>query len=247
MTSSKANLGRIQLWQYPPGFGMTSLSPFCVKVEAFLKLAGIRYDIRVVNNPMLGPFGKMPVIDVAGELIADSRVIIDAIKRRANVQIDQNLSPAALVMGHALLRMFEEHLYFVIMYSRWVEPGGFAACSSEFSRAFPKGSRLLVMAILRRMLMKQCRLQGVGRLPRETIYQLGLLDLDATEAILTKKFIISDSPTSFDCTIYAFLKTIYQFPVPNPLNLRIEKSESMKSYIDRMDRLTGMQTYQVKD
>ena len=127
------------LWQYPPGFGMPSLSPFCVKIESYLKLNHLDYAVRVTNNPKRGPFGKMPVLEVSGKTVADSRFIIDAINARTGGGLDVHLTKKESATGHALTRMIEEHLYFALMYIRWVDPDGFKTCKHEFSAAFPFG------------------------------------------------------------------------------------------------------------
>jgi glutathione S-transferase len=227
------------LWQYPPGFGLPSLSPFCVKVEAFLKLSGIDYQIRRVINPRMGPFGKMPVMEIDGEIIGDSRVIVEELTRRFDVRLDQHLDRKSLANGHAFARMVEEHLYFVIMYSRWVDPEGLSACFEEFKSAFPLGMRRLAFTLLSRNLQRQCLMQGLGKLPKSRIYDLGVLDIEAIEAQIGDGFLLGDAPSSFDCPTYAFLKTICNFPVPNPLNVQIRNSQKLNTYIQRMDERLG--------
>ena len=67
----------IILHQYPGAFGLSSLSPFCIKIEFFLKMANLPYKIHNELNPGKGPKGKMPFINDGGQKIPDSSFIID--------------------------------------------------------------------------------------------------------------------------------------------------------------------------
>lgn len=65
------------LHQYPSVWSLPSLSPFCVKVETYLRMAAIPYQIVWQNNPRRGPKGKFPVLEDKGKMIPDSSFIID--------------------------------------------------------------------------------------------------------------------------------------------------------------------------
>jgi len=48
----------ITLHQYPGCWELPSLSPFCIKVETYLKMTGIPYKVVVENDPRHGPTGN---------------------------------------------------------------------------------------------------------------------------------------------------------------------------------------------
>ena len=58
----------IELLQFPPMLGLMNASPFCMKVEVFLRLAGLEYRT-VSTSPLRAPKGKLPVIRDEGRTI----------------------------------------------------------------------------------------------------------------------------------------------------------------------------------
>ena len=108
----------IELHQFAAGYGLPNPSPFCMKVETFLRLARLPYEIKLVVNPSSGPYGKAPWIVDEGETIADSRLIIACLNRKYGAPLASRLSASEKAHQHALLRMLEESLYFVLMSER---------------------------------------------------------------------------------------------------------------------------------
>jgi glutathione S-transferase len=230
------------LWQYPPAFGLPSLSPFCVKIEAVLRLARLPYATRTTNHPRRGPFGKMPVLVDRGEVVADSRAIVAHLARTRQDPLDGWLDPRRRATAHAVQRLVEEHLYFVIMYDRWVRDVGFAACRAAFAGAFPALVAPLALRALRGMLRRQCRGQGLGRLPEAMVYDHARRDVDAIEALLEGPFFFGARPASLDAVLYAFLRTAVVFPAPSPLQDRITGSPRLIDYLATVEAACGFGT-----
>ncbi|MCK1711437.1 hypothetical protein IVA83_20965 [Bradyrhizobium sp. 143] len=47
------------------------------KLETWLRIAGIPYEVAVTTNPRKGPRGKLPFVDDGGVIVADTTIIID--------------------------------------------------------------------------------------------------------------------------------------------------------------------------
>lgn len=45
----------IKLFQFPRMFGIPNVSPFCCKLEAWLRIAGIPYEVVDTPDPRKGP------------------------------------------------------------------------------------------------------------------------------------------------------------------------------------------------
>ncbi len=61
----------------PPNWGrIPNMSPFCVKLETFLKMAQLPYKTAAPHFKK-APTQKIPYIEIDGQLIGDSGLIID--------------------------------------------------------------------------------------------------------------------------------------------------------------------------
>jgi len=56
-------------------------SPFCSKIEAYLKFSKIPYEL-MRGSPNNSPTKKLPYIEINGELIYDSTFIIEYLKKK---------------------------------------------------------------------------------------------------------------------------------------------------------------------
>ena len=66
----------IELFQFGPAFNLPSPSPFCIKLELLLKMAGIPYTNRYDADVRKAPEAKLPHIAIDGNgTIADSELI----------------------------------------------------------------------------------------------------------------------------------------------------------------------------
>ena len=82
----------IKLYQFAPAFGLPNASPFCMKVETYLRMAGLPHEL--VNDGlrvMKAPKGKLPFIDDDGVVVADSTFIIEHLQRRYGAPLDEAL------------------------------------------------------------------------------------------------------------------------------------------------------------
>jgi glutathione S-transferase len=71
----------IKLHQFPLVFGR-NVSPFALKLETWLRLAGLPYELVPTRNPGQGPKGKLPfIVDDDGTVVADSSLIIEHLVR----------------------------------------------------------------------------------------------------------------------------------------------------------------------
>src|SRR5262249_56922696 len=62
----------IKLFQFPRMFGIPNLSPFCCKLETWLRITRVPYEVVDTPDPRKGPKGKLPFIQDAAMPIADS-------------------------------------------------------------------------------------------------------------------------------------------------------------------------------
>ena len=111
----------IRLYAFAPLWGLVDISPFVTKVDVYLRLAELSYELVPfsVESFTAAPKGKLPYIVDGHETIADSSFIVDYLKYKYNDPLDSKLGPSVRASGHAIKRMLEENFYWVIVAERW--------------------------------------------------------------------------------------------------------------------------------
>jgi glutathione S-transferase len=223
----------IKLHQYPEIWGLSSLSPFCIKVEIFLKHHRLPYQVVVEKNPARGPKGKMPFIRDGEKVVADSTFIINYLTETYELSTAE-LSPLLHAQGLAFQRLIEEHLYFVLLYSRWVDPTGWAVLKKEFTPLFPAVIGPLFLALIRRQLVKQAIAQGLGRHSQNEVYEIARKDIKALSDFLADKiYFLGSTWTCVDASLYAFLTTILKQPIESELKECVKAFPNLIAYCQR--------------
>ena len=226
----------LTLHQPPGAFGVSSLSPFCFKLECYLKMAGVPYKAQMADFRR-APKGKVPFIEEDGVLMGDSQLIIEFLKRKYGDPFDAKLSPEQVATGHLVRRVLEESTYWHLVYVRWATEDGWRVYRPHFDAMFPPVVRSVVVPMIRRDVMKALRAQGLGRHTPEEILELGKADLSAVATLLgDKPFLLGDTPSSFDATLYAFIKSLLAFPVDSQLKRYTQAQQNLARYLERMEQ-----------
>ena len=190
----------IKLYQYPSSWGM-NVSPFTLKLETWLKLSQLDYRIIPSTNPRNAPKGKLPFIeDEDGTRIADSSLIIDHLKRTRQIDPDHTLTERERAEAISLQRLFENHFYFILSYSRWIDPVGWEITRPVFFSFLPPGIREVVAGLIRRQVKKDLHSEGLGRHSQEELYAMGRADLRAIAVLLgNRPYFFGDGPDHDRC------------------------------------------------
>jgi glutathione S-transferase len=231
----------ITVHSIPKGLGLSSLSPFCAKVEVFLTMAGLPFMSVVADFPK-APKGKTPwITDDDGTAIADSSVIVDHLVRKHGVTLDAHLDAEQKARGHAIKRLFEESLYFVVVWQNWMMDENFAYMRDAMTKILPAPLRPIVPRIARSRTRALLQKQGIGRHAPAEIAAHGIADLDALATLLgDRKFFLGDEPSIVDATGYAFLAWILKPPMTSKTSEHARNIPSFKSYVARMEERFGL-------
>jgi len=228
----------IQLHQYPPIWNLPSLSPFCIKVESFLRLKELPYKTIIESNPKKGPKGKMPFIVHNDLVIPDSSFIVNYLTATYGGFNDHQLTTQEEAISQAFQSLIEDKLYFVILYSRWIDQEGFRITRNAFKSLFPIGTGNLALSLIKNSLKRQAYAQGMGRHSKKEIYALGNESLEAISKYLGAKiYFFGEDITSIDTVVYAFLLTIMNHPQDNPLKQYLSSSQNLVAYTQRMTQI----------
>jgi glutathione S-transferase len=98
----------LTLYQFERTWGIPNLSHFCCKIETYLRMAGIEYEVKS-TLPLTAPKGKLPYIEDNDTKLGDSQFIIQYLKTN-NKNLDETLNNTELALSLAMQRLLEEHL-----------------------------------------------------------------------------------------------------------------------------------------
>ena len=226
----------ITLYQFDRTWGIPNLSPFCCKVETYLRIAGIDHVVEPAF-PLRAPKGKLPYIEDRGQLLADSRFIIAHLKT-VYKDLDADLNPQQLAVSMAMQRLLEEHLFWIALYSRWqYTDANWQANKQAIFGKLPSVIRDLVANGWRIRIKKQIHGHGISRHRPEEIFQLGRQDVDALATFLNDKtYFMGDHPTTLDACAFGLLVNITDCPIESPLKEYCLSQNNLTGYVQRMMR-----------
>jgi glutathione S-transferase len=226
----------ITLYRFAPVWGIPNLSPACVKVETYLRMLNLPYEVRSAV-PMKGPKGKLPFIEDKGKRIADSRFIIEYLQRSYGIDPDKDLSRKERAISNAMQRMIDDDLYWVILYSRAVMPENWHEYKQALFHVLPPIIRDIAATVIRRHLQSELYGQGKGRHTESEVFDLGKSDLTSLSDFLgDKPFFMGEQPTILDATAFGFPVNVLWCPVESPLKEHAKQLENLPQFSDRMKR-----------
>lgn len=224
----------LKLVQFHPAFGVRNMSPYCLKLETYLRMAGIAHEVVWNSDTSKAPKGKLPYIIDGETVMGDSALIIDYLKEKHGDPLDGALSAEQKAQTLAWRALFEDRLMFVMLHARWIDPAGWAKMKTLFDR-LPLPLRLIIPGIVRRGVRKQLLAQGMGRHTADEIYRFGASDLAAIETQLgDQAFMLGQTPSSLDATAYGFLANLIDTDFDNPLNRKARGSPRLVDYCARI-------------
>ncbi len=225
----------IKLYQFAPCWNLPNASPFCMKLETYLRMTKLPFETVSVMDLRKAPKGKLPYIDDNNYRIGDSSLIIHYLKQKHGDPLDANLTDTQKSQAVAIQRLLEEHLYWVVVYSRWADANNWPVTKKTFFGHLPSLIYFILPGIIRKKILRDLRCHGLGRHTREEIYQLGLDDLKALSTILNdQSFMLGSEPTSIDAAAYAFLANILTTPESSPLQDFAKSQPNFIAYCQRM-------------
>jgi glutathione S-transferase len=227
----------ITLHQFVPTFGLPNASPFCMKLETWLRMAQLPYVAPRMTLAELrkAPKGKMPYIVDHGRVLSDSTFIIDYLKAAYGDRLDAWLNAEQHAVALAFQRLLEENLYWALVYSRWIEPAGWEQTRVAFFADLPRPLKWVVPPLVRRGMRQELHGQGMGRHSPQEVYSIGQRDITALADFLGNKlFFMGDAPCTLDAAAYGFLANLLWAPVDSPLKQHARTYPQLEAHCQRM-------------
>jgi len=196
----------IKLYVLPPAFGLRNTGPFGLKCEMALRHLKLEFEMVLSGDPRTGPKGKLPYLDDDGTVVADSELILQHLDRKTGGALYGHLSDEELADGLAFTRLTEEHLYWTLVASRWLDDAWWPNVVSGFFGTMPFPLRQIAPVLARRQVRQTYQLQGLGRHTLEEQKGFTRRDLDAiAKKVGAGPFLLGEKLTAFDFGVAAFL------------------------------------------
>lgn len=133
--------------------------------------------------------------------------------------------------------MLEERTYWVLVHTRWIDPKHRPIVIEAFFGSIPNFIRGFITRKVTKDITADMRGHGIGRHTPAEIFEFGLKDLRAIEAVLgDKPVLLGDKPSEYDATGYGFLANIMAKPFPSPMAEYIAGSKTLSAYIERVGK-----------
>ncbi|WP_440617597.1 glutathione S-transferase family protein [Cysteiniphilum sp. 6C5] len=227
----------IELHQFPKLGNVPNSSPFCMKLESYLLAQKIPYQNFYSADLRRSPTGKMPYIKKQDKFYSDSSLIIDLLEKECVKPMQQNLTDLEKSQTLAYQRLCEEHLYWALVYSRWVD----VSADNNWRKVVQEGTKLpkllfgMIFKVMTKNATKQTYEQGLGRLSKAQIYQKADEDLCALSNFLGhNNYFFDDSPSLLDHIVYSVVANIAHTPWQSQLKEQLTKYPNLQTHSTRM-------------
>jgi glutathione S-transferase len=231
----------IKLFVLPSAFGLRNPGPFAMKCEMALTHLKQEFELVPSSDPRSAPKGKMPYLEDDGMVIADSELILQHIDRKTNGGLYGHLSDEELADGVAFTRLVEEHLYWTVVASRWLDASWFPNVKSGFFGSLPFPMRQLVPALARRQVRQTYHLQGLGRHTLDEQKDFVRRDLDAIQKkVGNGPYLLGEKLTVFDFGIASLLAGALDNQPGTWTTAVFREFQPVVDYTERVQAATGV-------
>jgi glutathione S-transferase len=220
-----------------PAWGLRSPSPFCLKLETWLRMHGIPYEPVYLDKPPQSTTGKVPYLLLdGGATLADSNVIIRTLARERGIDLVRGRTLEAQARSHTILRLVEESLYFAAAWERWMLPACWPLTRDGYFGTLPAPVRRVFAGLVRHKLRAALHGQGMLRYAPEEIAARGGADIRALSALLGQQaFFGGERPGVADASVYGALANLLGFPLRTPLKSALEACPNLVAFCRRIE------------
>lgn len=223
----------LTLLTFPPSFGEPSSSPFCVKTMIQLELAGEDWQPEYSGTPDVGPIGRLPALRTDAGVIPESGFIQTFLESRG-ADFYPGASARDRVLGHAVIRMVEEHLRVALAHDRWLDDACWATSGSVMFAGVPEPKRAIVAEAARQNVRAGLERQGFARMSEAQRMQCLTPDLEClTDLLWDKRFLLADQPTAPDTIAVPVLSMLAGLPADTAIRRAVRGNATLRAYIDR--------------
>merc|ERR1711902_143682 len=234
----------VYLFQFTRSPQIPSISPFCLKLESWLKLHGIKYQNVDHKCKFRSKKGLLPFIELNGEEIADSNMIIETLSKKFEKEMPAELSQDQKNVQHAVIQMVENHLHWTIVYWRSKDVDNILKGyklnlqSAIGSKAPASILNFYFKYTFCRKGLKKVRANGMGVHTAEEIENFGKKDLQTLSEMLgDKEFFFGEEPAMLDLVVFSQVGQLVMVDKEYACPLRDYLEADCKNLVGLVDRM----------
>ncbi|VIO92865.1 cadmium-inducible lysosomal protein CDR-5, putative [Brugia malayi] len=222
----------VYLYQFNRASSSPNISPFCFKLETWLRANELKHELRSYWN--FQPWERyFPFIELNGEKFSDSQLIMERLQKHFN--LNDELMDADIGVARAIDQMIERNTHYLLLYFIFVENLSKFVQGMEPSlikRWFMRGTIYPFLGKVHRIFVDV----GFSKCSRNDLISMLQKDIAAIDVILgDKKFLFGVKPTTSDFTVFGHLATSYYLPFRQPVtDILDNKYPRVKRLIERM-------------
>ena len=229
----------IKLHSFGANFGVVDPSPFVVKVDLFLRVAKLPYELvpGAVDSLKNSPKNKLPFIEDNSIKIGDSAFILDYLTKTYHVEIDGFLSKEQQASAYLISKSLDENLYWCLVYSRWIKDDTWPLLKDAFFGDMPALLKLFVPKMIRKSVHKNLYGQGITRHNDEEILAIANDSFSALSTLLGyKTYFFGEQISHLDISAYAHLCEFISVNFTNELNELARSYGNLVSFCQRIEK-----------
>ena len=232
----------LKLYRDPGYSGLPGgASPYLVKLETWLRLAGISYEVEIMPITKLvesAPRGLVPFVDLDGERMDDSNTIIDQLKKLHGDPLrDDRLTRAQHAQGGLIKSMCEHELFAILAYGRF--GGGDQRAWCEYILAddnVPDDQRDAMFEQFTSSVEEKMNIFRIGRYGADFANEELRKCLEILSFLLADgPWLFGDEPSTYDCSFFGFMSSFVHFPVTS--NVQVKTSRKFANIVEYCDRV----------
>jgi len=212
----------------PAAWGLPSVSPFCLKLDTYLRIVDLPFEVVIDKVPFGAPKKKLPYIEHKGRRIGDSTFAIDYLESEFDIDGNAGLSAEQRAVALALQRLLEENLYWAMVYDRWMVDANWQFFRDIVLGGMPLPVRRLAGPAIRRGIGKRVEGHGIG------VHSESEIHAAVADYLGDKPFLMGDKATTVDAAAYGLLANILLAPIASPIKEAGLIRNNLVAYLQRV-------------
>eukprot|EP00892_Ulva_mutabilis_P010019 jgi/Ulvmu1/738/UM010_0111.1 len=231
----------VLLMKYPEAWGLPSLSPGCIQVEAYLRLSGISFAIDKLNTTGPSPTGCLPAVEssegIGGhnkdrydDLACASAAISFLCKKK---DLDKELPASMAAESVAFCCLIDSRLSPAVRYSTWCEWNSVFQLPEIVGDTLPWPLNYVIPYTQAVTVTRQFRGRDVGQLYQEARCVIKALNHRAQAS--DGDYLLGKQPSALDAKAFGILSFIVAAPTAAPvLKDELSHSPALLAFLERV-------------